>query len=339
MAADLIAVLETRALWEASADGLLLVDDAGIILATNEALDAQFAYAANELAGSPIESLLPAEHRSAHVAHRQVFSRDRQSRPMASRNLEGQRRDGTTFPVNISLAPVETEQGSLTFAAVRDLTARVEYERTLAEANRRRITAEDHDRIANDLHDSVIQRLFAVGLGLQGLPARIDDPDVSNRVSTAVDTLDEIIIDIRSTIYGLRTSSPHDERLRPMIVSLANEAEPTLGFVPDLMFFGSLESVLDTTLKHHVVSVIREALSNVGRHAGASSVSVSVRVGDQLEIEVIDNGDGLDPSVGRFSGISNMRQRAETYGGELDVGPADGGGTRVRWAIPGDEIR
>lgn len=337
MAPDPITDLETQALWDASVDGLLLVDEVGVILATNASLDKQFAYADGALVGQDIEALLPTEHRTAHVGYRTAFNEDPQPRPMAARNLEGLREDGTTFPINVSLAPVNTSAGLVTFAAVRDLTARVEYENALTDANRRRAMAEDHDRIANDLHDSVIQRLFALGLGLQGLPSRLADPELADRVSAAVDALDEIILDIRTTIYGLRASTA-TARLRLMILDLATEVEPVLGFVPDISLAGGLDSVLDETLKGHVVAVIREALSNAGRHAGASAVSVQVSVEDDLVIRVIDNGRGVDKANIRSSGLGNMRQRAEDYGGSFSIEAVDRGGTEVRWVIPGDQI-
>ncbi len=335
---DPIAHLETQALWEASVDGLLLVDIDGVVLATNAALDTQFAYAAGEIVGRVIEDLLPREHRSAHVIHRSGYNDSPQARPMASRNLEGLRNDGTTFPVNISLAPVETASGLVTFAAVRDLTTRVAHEEAIADATRRRAIAEDHDRIASDLHDSVIQRLFALGLGLQGLPSRIEDADLAERVSSSVDALDEIILDIRTTIYGLREQSDEVVRLRSMILALADEVEPSLGFVPDISLAGSLDSVVDETLKHHVMSVVRESLSNAGRHAGATAVSVSVRLDEALVVEVIDNGTGFDPEAVRSSGLANMQQRAEAYGGAFTVEAAREGGTRLCWSIPADQI-
>jgi len=335
---DPIAHLETQALWEASVDGLLLVDADGVVQATNAALNEQFLYPAGELVGRLIEDLLPHEHRSAHVDHRSGYNDAPQARPMASRNLEGLRNDGSTFPVNISLAPVETNAGVVTFAAVRDLTTRVAHEQAIADATRRRAIAEDHDRIASDLHDSVIQRLFALGLGLQGLPSRIEDAELAGRVSASVDALDEIILDIRTTIYGLRERSDEVVRLRSMILALADEVEPNLGFVPDISLAGALDSVVDETLKHHVMSVVRESLSNVGRHAGATAVSVSVRLDDALVVEVIDNGSGFDPEARRASGLANMKQRAVTYGGSFVIEAAPGGGSRLCWSIPSDQV-
>lgn len=337
-AANPIANLSIDALWDSSVDGLLLVSADGVIRATNPSFDALFRYDAGELIGVSVETLVPAAQRVAHVAHRSTFARDQQARPMAARHLDGLRKDGTTFAVNISLAPVEIDDGVMTFAAVRDLTERAAHERALAEAHRRRAIAEDHDRIAKDLHDSVIQRLFALGLGLQGVPPRIEDPVLAERVSSAVDALDEIIQDIRTTIYGLREPQTQRQGLRSLILALARESEPSLGFVPDVSLSGNLDRVSDDALIGHVVSVVREALSNAGRHARATAVSVSVAVHDDLVVEISDNGIGIDEGEDRRSGLANMASRADAYGGCFRLAESDEGGTSVRWTIPGDQL-
>ena len=336
--ADPIASLSIEALWDASVDGLLVASVDGTVTATNAALDALFGYRRGELVGRPVEILIPDAQRGVHVQHRAEFARDPRARPMAARNFDGMRKDGSRFSVNISLAPVQTDAGPAIFAAVRDLSDRVAHEQALAEAHRRRAIAEDHDRIAKDLHDSVIQRLFALGLGLQGLPARIEDPRVADRVSAAVDTLDDIIHDIRTTIYGLRETATSHQSLRSIVLALAHEAEPNLGFVPDVSLSGSIDRVTDDSLIGHIVSVVREALSNAGRHAEATEVTVHLTLDHHLTIEVSDNGKGIDLGNARRSGLANMANRAAAYGGTFDIGGNERGGTTVRWSIPEDQI-
>lgn len=257
---------------------------------------------------------------------------------MAARNLEGLRRDGTTFAINISLAPVATDDGAMTFAAVRDLTERVRHEKAISEAHRRRTIAEDHDRIAKDLHDSVIQRLFALGLGLQGLPHRVEDPDLGHRISGAVDALDEIIQDIRTTIYGLRQPHTPKQGLRVLVLALARESEPSLGFVPDVSLAGDLDRISDDALIGNIVSVVREALSNAGRHSRAKAVSISVSVHEDLVVEICDDGVGLDSENHRRSGLANMENRAAAYRGSFEIASNELTGTLIRWSIPGDQI-
>lgn len=333
-----IANLPVNALWDASVDGLLLVDEDGTITATNPSLDAMFGYRREALVGASVDALVPVQQRGIHVRHRKDFEQDRRPRPMAARNLEGLRRDGTTFAINISLAPVATDDGAMTFAAVRDLTERVAHEKALSEAHRRRTIAEDHDRIAKELHDSVIQRLFALGLGLQGLPLRIEDPELGNRVSGAVDALDEIIRDIRSTIHGLQEPQAPKQGFRSLILALARESAPSLGFVPDVSLAGRLEDISDDALIGNIVSVVREALSNAGRHANAAAVSISVLVHEDLVVEVSDDGDGIDEGNQRRSGLANLEKRADAYRGSFDIETNELGGTTVRWSIPGDQI-
>lgn len=335
---DPIAELSVEALWDSSVDGLLLVASDGTITATNPSLDSLFRYEPSALVGRPVEDLVPTTLRSAHVAHRQGFEADPRPRPMAARNLEGLRSDGTTFPINISLAPIATAGGAMTFAAVRDLTDRVVHERALTEAHRRRAIAEDHDRIAKELHDSVIQRLFALGIGLQGVPPRIDDPALADRVAGAVDALDEIIADIRGTIYGLREPVGSKQGLRSLVLALAREAEPSLGFIPDVALSGQLDRITDDTLVGHVLAVVREGLSNAGRHAAATAVVVSVAVDGDLTVEISDDGVGIDADNHRRSGLANMESRAAAFGGTFAVVANQPSGTTLRWVVPADQI-
>ncbi|MEM7273199.1 MAG: PAS domain S-box protein [Actinomycetota bacterium] len=327
--------MTARGLWMASADGLVLVDAAGSIRAVNPAFVSLFGRPEAELVGLQIESMIPADTRADHARLRMGYERDPVARPMAaSRHLEGLRADGSTFPVAISLARLDTGEGPMSFAAVRDLTDRVRAEAVVARANRRRALAEDHDRIASELHDTVIQRLFVLGLGLQGLPDQIADPDVAGRVGEAVDTLDDIIRDIRTTIYGLRDRSDPASGLRQRVAQVVGEMEASLGFAPDLAFAGPVEEMTDAAVIEHLLPVVREALSNVARHAGASRATVTVRLaGDQLSLEVLDDGVGIPDNVNR-SGLGNLADRALALGGSFEVAPNQPAGTALRWTVP-----
>ena len=163
---------------EAAPDGMAIVADDGRIVAVNSELERLFGYSVGDMLGASIELLVPADVRPLPVGLRDGYVPQPQRRGMGvGRHLYGQRRDGSVFPVQISLARIDTTLGAMTFAAVRDVTSRVESDQQLADANRRRTLAEDHDRIARDLHDTVIQELFGVGLGLQGLQSRITTPE------------------------------------------------------------------------------------------------------------------------------------------------------------------
>jgi signal transduction histidine kinase len=189
----------------------------------------------------------------------------------------------------------------------------------------------DRDRIARDLHDHVIQRLFAVGLALQGTIPRARAPEVQERLSDSVDDLQEIIQEIRTAIFDLHSAQPGATRLRQRldeaVAQFANSEMRTT-----VQFSGPL-SVIDAVLADHAEAVVREAVSNAVRHANASTLAIRVAVGDDLTIEVVDNGCGMPGGV-TPSGLANLRQRAEDVGGTFSVEKADGGGTKLRWCVP-----
>ncbi len=193
---------------------------------------------------------------------------------------------------------------------------------------------EDRDRIARDLHDLVIQRLYATGISLQGSVGLIGAPEVANRVSQAVDALDETIRDIRTSIFELQARpQAAPAGLRSRIVEVADEMAELLGFAPTLRLDGPLDNGVPADAAEHLLGVLREALSNAARHAGASAVDVEVRATDALSLTVTDNGTGIKPG-GRRSGLVNIERRAAECGGWLRVGSAAGGGTRLEWQVP-----
>jgi signal transduction histidine kinase len=192
---------------------------------------------------------------------------------------------------------------------------------------------EDRERIARDLHDVVIQRLFATGMQLQGAMAPGVKPEVVARINTAVDDLDATIKDIRRSIFELR--APVGATLRTELRDTCDAALDTLGFRPTLETSGPVESAVPDDIVPELIAVLREALSNVARHAQARSVRVSVRIADrQVVLLVEDDGVGTDPGLAR-GGLVNMGERAGDLGGEFEIGPrADGPGTLLLWRVP-----
>ena len=192
----------------------------------------------------------------------------------------------------------------------------------------------DRDRIARDLHDLVIQRLFATGMSLQGATALIAEPDAERRVHQAVDALDDTIRDIRSAIFTLQSrSSTKQPGVRTRIAVVVEEMTALIGFAPSLRMDGRLESRVPAEIVDHMLVVLREALSNAARHAGATRVHVGVQAGRDLVLQVRDNGEGIK-STDRRSGLANLAERAAELGGKLRTGPADGGGTELEWRVP-----
>lgn len=192
---------------------------------------------------------------------------------------------------------------------------------------------EDRDRIARDLHDLVIQRLFAIGLTLQGTSRRTDSAEVRERLEGAVAELDQTIRDIRATIFELR-HHPGQGSFRADLRALVDSYAPTLGFTPTLQLHGPLDSTPDDELHTQVLMVVREALSNVTRHAHASSVQVTARIeGDALSLTVQDDGVGIRGDAVE-SGLANVRARAAERGGRVRLDPATPRGTRLEWSVP-----
>ena len=190
----------------------------------------------------------------------------------------------------------------------------------------------DRDRIARDLHDVVIQRLFATGLQLQGMRSIVVSPEVGERLDRAVDDLDQTIRDIRTTIFELQNR--RSGSLRSHVRALVKEYVPVLGFTPILRVLGPVDTAVPAETAEQLLAVLREAISNIGRHALADQAEVEIAVStDELTLTVTDNGTGL-ASDRAESGLRNVRRRASALGGSLDLTGAQPSGTVLRWRVP-----
>jgi signal transduction histidine kinase len=194
---------------------------------------------------------------------------------------------------------------------------------------------EDRDRIARDLHDQVIQRLFATGMSLQGTVALVGDSEVAHRVEKSIDALDETIRDIRSAIFSLQSRGDTEPPpLRSRLLSVVEEMTGPLGFAPALRLAGPLDSRVPTGLGGQVLAALREGLANAAKHARASRVDVSIEAGADLVLTVRDNGIGLPGEATRRSGLANLTERAAEAGGTMRLAAASGGGTELEWRVP-----
>jgi signal transduction histidine kinase len=228
------------------------------------------------------------------------------------------------------------------FAASFATQAGVALELAASRAEAERLSVfQDRDRIARDLHDLVIQRLYATGMSLQGTMPMISRPEVADRITRAVDAMDETIKEIRGAIFALQARDAEVRRdLRGDIVALVEEMTEMLGFAPSLRLGPGLRTLESEELSEQALVVLREALSNMARHAGATQADVTVDVGSDgyLTVTVTDNGTGIPTGSARRSGLRNLADRAAELGGELQLSPAEPEsarpGARLEWRVP-----
>ena len=192
----------------------------------------------------------------------------------------------------------------------------------------------DRERIARDLHDTVIQRLFATGLSLQGAARLAERPEVRVRIQQAVDDIDETVRQVRSAIFELHTQDSAEHGLRRQLLDVGTEMAQALGYDPMIRFDGPIDSLVGDNTAEQVLAVAREALANTARHAGASRVELTVTAArGLLTLVVLDDGAGPGAATGG-RGVGNMRQRAEALGGKFTIGSRAVGGTELRWSVP-----
>jgi signal transduction histidine kinase len=195
----------------------------------------------------------------------------------------------------------------------------------------------DRDRIGRDLHDLAIQRLFATSMSLQGAYKITQKPAVARRIAQAVSDLDDTIKVIRSTIFALHAHEEDQEDapgVRAQVMEICEQAASPLGFTPSVRFTGPVEHLIGPDVAEQLVAVLREALSNAARHAGASRVDVDLTAdGTQVALRISDDGVGIAPG-GRRSGLTNLLERAQQFGGTFTAKPGDQGGSVLTWTVP-----
>lgn len=238
-------------------------------------------------------------------------------------------------------APADREGSQWIISVARDVTARLRAEEeleanrsALREAEHNVVLAEDRARIARDLHDTVIQRLFGAGLRLQSIAA-VADERMRIRLDETIDDLDDTIRELRSTIFSLQTSERTLAGLRGRLLEVVSEAGAASGVEPRLQFDGAIDA-LDPRIGEELVPTLREALSNVARHAHAREVRVTVTAADDVTLRVTDDGVGIPGEVHGGRGIENMCDRARRLGGTATIAARDEGGTELVWTVPSE---
>lgn len=323
----------SRALLESSPDGLLLVDPDGVIVLANPSAASIFGVEIDELVGIEIDDLVPEEVRSRHAEFRRQYMATPTTRPMGTGlRLFAQHPVGGLFPVEISLGSValpDPETGdevTYAIAAVRDVSDR-------EETQARVVQMQERERIARDLHDMVIQRLFASGMNLQAATVSADPDAVGEQIVATIDDLDDTIREIRNTIFHLG-QPPERPPLGEQLASLVNERSGHLGFEPEFVLVGDLDDVPEFVATQ-LIATVREGLSNVARHARASAAMVEITTtSDEVRLVISDDGVGIAPNPKRQGGLSNMIWRAAELGGSCAVERNEPTGTRLTWCVP-----
>ncbi len=328
--------LDYRAVFDSAPDGIVVVDDKGLIIEVNSSALAQFGYGREELVGEPVEILIPDSQRGAHERHRDRFQAKPASRPMgAGLVLVGQRKDGSGFPVEISLSPWNTSDGDFVIGVIRDQTERSQL-RAFGQAALR-AAEEERRRISRELHDDTAQRLAALLVHLR----LVELEEVGERRTTLMEELREGLQEaaegVRRIARGLRPPSLEDAGVVAALQahirnSFENQAIRTS------FDAGAVDQLLNEDGKLILYRVVQEALTNVLRHSGAATVNIAVHAeGSEVVAVVEDDGEGFDDRrVGEGAGLGllGMKERAVSVGGSVRVESTPGGGTLVRLSIP-----
>ena len=328
--------LDYRAVFDSVPDGIVITDEEGLIVDVNPCALRQFGYERDELVGQTVEVLVPETYRRDHVAHRADYTDEPVVRPMASDlELVGRRKDGTRFPVEISLSPWPTSDRRLVIGVVRDITERLRLRAFGQEALR--AAEEERQRISRELHDDTAQRLAALMIQVRLASRETDD----ERRQALLDELREALLEtsesVRRFARGLRPPALEDAGLVAALQAHIRDLFENLD-VTSSFDAGAVDHLLDADAKLVLYRVVQEALSNVVRHANAESVRVVLSAANGAVVAVVeDDGVGFDErrvDDGGGLGLIGMQERTTSVGGRLKVESVPGEGTLVRLEIP-----
>jgi PAS domain S-box-containing protein len=338
-----------RGVLESAPDAMVAVDPAGRIQVVNTRTEALFGYARSELLTMSVDDLVPASMRATHATHRAQYLREPAVRPMGQGlELSGRRKDGSEFPVDISLSPMQTEGGMLVVAAVRDITDRKLAERRLAEsqeaAERRRLMVhlvhaqeEERRKIAGDIHDDSIQAMTAASLRLQQLRKHMTTEQQLELLGRLDEAVRESITRLRRLMFDLRPPALDRTGLGPAVRELLDRlrSETEIDYTLD----DRLASEPSPDLRIELYRILQEAVANVRKHSGARTVKVLLEAAaGGYHVGVTDDGSGFDSEsrtgVAGHIGLVAMRERATIAGGRFAVESRPGRGTTVDFWLP-----
>ena len=323
-----------RALVETSPQAIVIHDAEGKVLVVNSEAEHIFGYRRQELIGQPVEILMPSRFRRKHVGDRQAYMRKPMLRPMgAVSELYAQRKDGSEFPVEISLSPVETGQGVLVSSTIVDITERKRHE----ERTRWATVLEERARMARDVHDTLAQGFTGIILNLEAAEeACVDLPkEARDRIARARDVARSSLEEARRSVLALSSSSPVRgdlaDSIREFVARYSSSTKTRVNF--------SVQGIprhLDPAVKVNLLRIAQQATDNALKHSRASAIRIELAFDETtVQLTITDDGQGFDlKKAGRSSGLTSMRERAKEIGGKCELKSQPGKGTRVSVKIP-----
>ncbi|NND02973.1 MAG: PAS domain-containing sensor histidine kinase [Acidimicrobiia bacterium] len=335
LAPELAAALASP-FFTKSPDGIVVVNTSGEIVAINPQATELLGYGLSELVGTTVDRLVPESLRPTHESHRKSYTDQPHTRSMgAGLRLFALHKKGQQIPVDIALSPLVADGTYYTIAAIRDATARVEAEIAISEADEWRAIIDDRQRIARDLHDTVIQDIFAAGMGLQALQRGMVEDSMKAQLGSSVSHLDSVITRLRKVIFNL-THGDESESLEKAANRVVREVvndnaiDVSIRVTPD-------GAPLPARTQEHLLATLQEAVSNVIRHAEATNLHVRIDTTQgTCRLCVSDDGIGMPDAAATRPGfgLTNMMNRAQVLGGGCDITEPDAGGTMVEWTVP-----
>jgi PAS domain S-box-containing protein len=343
---------EFQVLFEHASNGVMVLDANGHIALLNGQIERMFGFSREELIGNPVEILVPERARSGHSALRRGFGRRPEARPMGEgRDLHGQRKDGSEFPIEIGLNPIRTSAGNMTMATVLDISRRKLAAQKLSaalaerdELRRRFMQAQEAERLrlAHELHDQTGQSLTAVMLELKAFQRHVNLPS-RERLRLIRLQLEQMGKALHHVAWELRPASIDELGLASALATYASEWSEQYGIETDFHCGDALLDQLPDDIRTTLYRVIQEGLTNVAKHASAAtSVSIVIeRIGETIRLMIEDDGCGFDPTIkpeptaARCGlGLAGMRERLALVGGEVAIESGIGAGTTIFARIP-----
>ena len=337
---DLLKQSDYTAVFEASPDAMLVVDSEGMIRDFNRQAIALFGWSREEIEGSPVERLVPPASRDLHRRHRRRYAEAPRARPMGrGLELEAVRKDGTTIPVEISLAPSDLAAGpGHVICAVRDISAW----RRMRGLSRMMIAAAENERkhLSHELHDEFLQTLVALKIRVKLLADERDDGERERARERIAEEIGDAIGGVKRMIHGLLPPALDHQGLTSALHSMFRDVEDVYGFRIDARL-EPVDGALDATAALTLYRIVQEAVTNAARHSGVGDAVVTLGADDEgVAATISDEGRGFAWTEAKaldgdsHIGLTGMRERAALVGGTVTVRSAPGKGTTIRASVP-----